>query len=99
MVDGDGKNVGTATTYNKTDIAGHERLAFGFVALKKDGKREYTPMTLATPAQEASATYTIPANTNKVFIVVQGCPDKYFQCPWDEKEELDDQLPYRIKIE
>lgn len=99
LVDGDGKNVGTATTYNKTDIAGHERLALGFVALKKDGKREYTPMTLATPAQEASATYTIPANTNKVFIVVQGCPDKYFQCPWDEKEELDDQLPYRIKIE
>lgn len=99
QVDGDGKVVGTTTTYNKTSIAGHERLAFGFVTLKKDGKREYSPMTIATTAEDAVATYTIPANANKVFIVVQGCPDKYYQCPWDEKEETDHQLPYMIKIE
>lgn len=99
MVDGDGKANGTTTKYNKTTIAGHERLAFGFVALKKDGKREYSPMTLATTAEDATATFTIPSNTSKVMIVVQGCPDKYFQCPWDDKEETDHQLPYQIKIE
>ncbi|MBQ0020845.1 MAG: hypothetical protein KBT39_10065 [Bacteroidales bacterium] len=99
QVDGDGKVVGTTTNYNKTSIAGHETLAFGFVAIKKDGTRDYSPMTLATTAEDAVATYTIPANTTKVLIVVQGAPDKYFQCPWDDKEDTDNQLPYKIKIE
>ena len=99
QVDGDGKEVGSTKTYNQTNIAGHERLAFGFVALKKDGKREYSPMTLATTAEDATATFTIPSNTTKVMIVVQGCPDKYYQCPWDDQEGSDHQLPYKIKIE
>ena len=99
QVDGDGKEVGTVTKYNKTSIAGHEALAFGFVALKKDGKRVYSDMTLATPDKVAEASFTIPDNVRKVFIVVQGCPDRYYQCPWDEKEATDHQLPYKIKIE
>ena len=99
QVDGDGKEVGTVTKYNKTNIAGHEALAFGFVALKKDGKRVYSDMTLATPDKVAEASFTIPDNVRKVFIVVQGCPDRYYQCPWDEKEATDHQLPYKIKIE
>ena len=99
QVDKDGKVVGNATAYNKTSIAGHEALAFGFVTLKKDGKREYSPMTMATTAAPTEATYTIPTNASKVFIVVQGCPDKYFQCPWDDKESTDHQLPYKIKVD
>ena len=99
QVDGDGKVTGTVSTYNKTAIAGHEALAFGFVTVKKDGTRDYSPMTLATTAEAATATYTIPQNASKVFIVVQGCPDKYYRCPWDDKEGSDHQLPYKIKIE
>ena len=98
QLDADGNNAGTVKAYNKTAIAGHEALAFGFVTIKKDGKREYSDMTLATTAGVAEATYTIPANASKVFIVVQGCPDKYYRCAWDDKEQTDHQLPYKIKI-
>lgn len=99
IVNGDGPTGETTTTYNKTAIAGHEGLAFGFVALKTDGTREYGEMNIATTAEDAVATFTIPERTSKVFIVVQGSPDKYFQCPWDEKETTDNQCPYMIKIE
>lgn len=99
MVDGDGKTVGSATTYNKTAIAGHEALAMGFVALTWSGERIYSDMTLAQVGTDATASFTIPANCRKAWLVVQGCPDKYYQCPWDDKEETDNQLPYRLKIE
>lgn len=99
MVDGDGNKVGTTTTYNKTAIAGHEALAFGFVVLKTDGTREYSPMTIATTDADATATLTLPEKTRKAWVVVQGSPDQYFQCPWDDKETTDHQLPYKIKIE
>lgn len=98
QVDGDGKKVGTVTAYNKTSIAGHEALAVGFVTIKRDGKREYSEMTLATPGSVAELSYTIPSNASKVFIVVQGSPDRYYQCPWDDKEGTDNQLPYKIKV-
>lgn len=90
---------GQVTKYNKTSIAGHEALAFGFVTLKTDGSREYGSMSLATPGSIAEATYTIPSGARKVFLVVQGSPDHYYQCPWDEEEETDHQLPYKLKME
>ena len=99
QVNGDGAQVATVTQYNSTSIAGHERLAFGFVTLKTDGSRDYSPMYTADTSEDAVATYTIPSGARKVFVIVQGCPDQYFQCPWDDKEETDHQLPYKIKIE
>lgn len=99
-VDGDGKTVGNAhTTYNTVDLSGHEALAFGFVVLTTTGKREYHPMTLATVGTDATATLTMPANVRRAWLVVQGSPDKYYQCPWDDKESTDRQLPYQVKIE
>jgi len=99
QVDGDGNQTGTVTAYNSTSIAGHEGLAFGFVALLSDGTRDYSPMYTAGTSADATATYTIPSGAKKVFVVVQGCPDQYYQCPWDDDESTDHQLPYKIKIE
>lgn len=99
QVDGDGNKVGTTTTYNNTAVAGHEQLAYGFVGIKKDNSRVYGEMNLATPSSEGTATFTVPENMRYLWVVVQGAPDKYFQCPWDDKEGTDHQLPYQIKVE
>lgn len=99
QVDADGNKVGTTTTYNNTSIAGHEQLAYGFVGIKKDNSRVYGEMNLATPSAESTATFTVPENMRYLWVVVQGAPDKYFQCPWDDKESTDHQLPYQIKVE
>jgi hypothetical protein len=48
---------------------------------------------------KGSATYTVPAKTKMLYLVVQGAPKSYHQCPWDEKEETDMQCPYRFKID
>jgi hypothetical protein len=48
---------------------------------------------------KGSATYTVPAKTKMLYLVVQGAPKNYRQCPWDEKEETDMQCPYRVKID
>lgn len=99
MVDGDGKNVGTATTYNTTSVKGFEGHAFGVVALVQGGTRVYSPVTYSGTGEDAVCEFTIPEKTTRLWVVVQGSPTKYFQNPWDDKEETDNQLPYQIKIE
>ena len=99
QVDGDGNKVGTVTTYNNTAVVGHEQLAYGFVGIKWDNTRVCGDMSLATPSAEGTATFTVPENLRYLWVVVQGAPTKYFQCPWDEKEATDHQLPYQIKVE
>lgn len=95
QVDGDNKVVGTTSTYNK--VGNDQALAYGFVALKKDGSRVYGNMN--ETAARGSASFEIPANTDYLYLVVQGAPKSYHQCPWDEKEETDMQCPYRFKLE
>ncbi|MDT3387039.1 MAG: DUF6055 domain-containing protein [Bacteroidota bacterium] len=100
QVNGDGKTIGTTTNYNTTAVAGHEGWAYGFVAYQRDGSRVYGDMNLlSTTNAEVTATFTVPAETFRLFVVVQGTPNEYRQCPWDEKESTDDQLPYQFKIE
>ncbi len=99
QVDGDGNKVGTVTTYNNTAVVGHEQLAYGFVGIMWDNTRVYGDMSLATPSAEGTATFAVPENMRYLWVVVQGAPTKYFQCPWDEKEATDHQLPYQIKVE
>lgn len=88
---------GTVTTYNNNG-AGKEGWAYGFVALKDDGTRVYGDMNLASVGSQ-QASFTVPAGTSRLWVVVQGAPTEHRQCPWDEKELTDDQLPYQIKVE
>ncbi|MBR2228994.1 MAG: DUF4859 domain-containing protein [Prevotella sp.] len=94
MVDGDFRVVGNTSTYN--NVGKGQAIAYGFVALKQDGSRDYSEMNLTDANGEAS--YTVPSGTQNLYLIVQGAPKSYHQCPWDEKEETDMQCPYRFKI-
>ena len=96
QVDDDGKVVGTVTAYNNKG-KGKEGWAYGFVALKSDGSREYGNINLASVGEQ-TASYTVSVGTTRLWVVVQGAPTEYRQCPWDEKESTDDQWPYQIKV-
>ena len=94
QVDGDFKVVGNTATYN--NVGNDQALAYGFVALKEDGSRDYSAMNYTDAIGEGE--YTVPVGTKYLYLVVQGSPKSYHQCPWDEKEETDMQCPYRFKI-
>lgn len=96
QVDGDGKVVGTVSTYNNRG-GGKEGWTYGFVALKSDGSRVYSDINYASVGDQ-QASFTVPAGTTRLWVVVQGAPKEYRQCPWDEKESTDDQWPYQIKV-
>lgn len=104
QVNADGQTVAKVRNYNVTAVGGHEGWAFGFVALC-GSKRVYSPMTLVSNTDGAAAstlsgkaTFQVPEGTTRLWAVVQGSPTEYRQCPWDDKEALDDQLPYQLKI-
>ena len=100
QVDGDGKTVATVNHFNTTDLAGNEGWAYGFVAYMNDGSRVYGPSRFVNAAnQESELSFTVPSGVRRLLVVVQGSPMVYRQCPWDEKESTDDQLPYLYKID
>ena len=96
QVDGDGKVIGTVSAYNNKG-KGKEGWTYGFVALKSDGSREYGNVNIASVGEQ-EASYIVPVGTIRLWVVVQGAPTEYRQCPWDEKESTDDQWPYQIKV-
>lgn len=95
VLDGDGNPVGTATAYNNNGgntVAGWR---YGFVAVV-NGTPQYAPMN-----QEKSGvvSYTIPTNTEKLYLVVMGAPVQYKSHPWNDDETDDEQWPYKVKFE
>jgi hypothetical protein len=94
ITDTDEKPVGTTATYNA--VGADQGWAYGLVALKDDGRREYSAMNLTYSGSKAE--YKVPAGTAKLFVVVQGSPKAYHQSPWDEKADNDLQCPYRLKV-
>ena len=85
-----------------TTVDGKEGWMFGFVALKDNGERVYgnassIPSSELT-AMQSTASFTVPEQTQRLWLVVQGAPTEYRFSPWDDKESTDDQLPYRVKL-
>ncbi|MBR2456687.1 MAG: DUF4859 domain-containing protein [Bacteroidaceae bacterium] len=85
---------GTVTTYNPQRM-GKEGWRYGFVAMQKDGTRVYGDMNEGAVG-ESTASFEVPENTERLFLVVLGAPSEYSQCEWNEKELDDDQWPYRV---
>lgn len=83
-------------TYNKIG-AGKEGWKYGFVAMKKDGTRVYGEMNSASVGT-SNASFEVPANTERLFLVVLGAPTEYRQQEWDDDCKDDDQWPYRVKF-
>ena len=104
QIDGNGKSVDTVAVYNTTDIKGNEGWACGFVALKSGGERVYGDACFISATDgDGSLTgevaFTVPENTLRLWLVVQGSPTVYRFSPWDDREATDDQMPYRLKLD
>lgn len=63
---------------------------YGFVALLADGSRAYSEPTLT--GSTASATWTVPANTEKLWLVVSCTPSRYYG------SEQGGTWPYRVRF-
>lgn len=83
------------TGYNQVDDAGRAGWRYGYVALLDNGTRVYGDMNSGTTG---TATFTVPENCSKLWLVVTGAPNTYAAHPWDEDETNDDQWPYKVKF-
>lgn len=89
------KVAGRVRNYNSADKAGNEGWRYGFVAYLSDGTRRYSEMFCS---DKGTATWSVPAQTEHLYMVVMGASKTYVQSPWDEKETTDAQYPYKVKF-
>lgn len=94
VVDGDGNAKSTVSKYNSQSNT-QENFRYGFVAITKDGKSHYGDMH---SGKSGSASYEVPANTERLYLCVLAAPDQYNRNPWDDDETTDEQWPYRVKF-
>ena len=85
---------GTVRNYNDVN-RGNVGWRYGFVTLNNDDSRTYSQV-FSQP--NGVATFTVPGNAIKLFMVVQGSPNTYIQQPWDDNELTDAQFPYKLKF-
>lgn len=93
------KGVSGIEGYNKVDYL-NAGWRYGFVALLDNGERVYSDMHRATYKMPAdTATFDVPANTSRLWMVVLGAPGRYYrQHPWDEDASNDEQWPYQVSF-
>lgn len=73
----------------------------GYVALKKDGTREYisTDQRIGTASSAtADVKCTVPANTSKLYLVVVPALSEYVRHDWNQVYTDDDQWPYTVEF-
>jgi hypothetical protein len=94
------KGVAGIDGYNKVDYL-NAGWRYGFVALLDNGERVYSDMHRATNKTPSdTATFDVPANTSRLWMVVLGAPSKYYrQHPWDEDASNDEQWPYQVSFD
>ncbi len=68
---------------------------YGFLAMTKDGKRIYGDTYSAT---RGKGKFTIPDETQHLWLVVTGAPTEHWEHIVDGKDENDEQWPYQFKI-
>lgn len=94
MNNGDNQVVGTAHKYNsQSNKSANYR--FGFVAIKNGKAIEYGKMTKGA---EGDAVMTVPAGTDKLYLVVVATPDTYNRHAWNDDESDDEQWPYEVSF-
>jgi hypothetical protein len=94
------KGVAGIDGYNKIDLL-NAGWRYGFVALLDNGERVYSDVHRATrKAPTDTATFDVPANTSRLWLVVLGAPSKYYrQHAWDNNAGNDEQWPYQISFD
>ena len=86
----------SVATYNKAAVGSESNMGwrYGFVAYG-NGTRTYSEVGKDA---NGSLTFNVPANTEVLYLVVQGSPEEYIGCGWDENELTDAQFPYAFTI-
>ena len=92
------------TTYYTTGTPNYKGFRLGYVALLKDGTRQYihrdTVYCQGANNDTAELTATIPEDTERLWMIVSPAPGKYYQHQWDEKHDVnDDAWPYQVAFE
>lgn len=87
--------IANASGFNQVADAARAGWRYGYVALLENGNRVYGDMHSQA---EATAKFTVPQGTEKLWFVVTGAPSTYMPHAWDEDESNDDQWPYQIKV-
>ena len=85
-----------AAGFNRVKDATMAGWNVGFVALMKDGSRQYSESTRVRDNAEIS--YTVPENAAKLWMVVAATPENYIRHLWDEDNTNDEQWPFRVKF-
>lgn len=68
---------------------------YGFVAMKNDGERIYSDIYADS---ENNVKFTVPENTEHLWLVVSGAPTEHWEHIWDGNSDNDEQWPYQIKL-
>ena len=88
--------------YNTAVSASTRGFRVGYVALLKDGTRQYfndnARHCTGTGKVTEEITMKVPANTSRLWLVVSPAPSSYIQHKWDENYANDDQWPYQFEL-
>ena len=89
------------TTYNGVNST-YRGFRIGYVVLKNDGTREYfsedSVYCTGTGEKSADVSFTVPADTKQMWLIVAPSLKNYIQHKWDENIKNDDQWPYYFKL-
>ncbi len=100
---GDTFTTTTRTNYNGASNTSVRGFRVGYVVLKKDGSREYfstdTIYGTGSGVKTSEMGFTVPENTQQMWMVVTPSLSDYIQHRWDENITNDDQWPYYFKLE
>lgn len=108
-INGDAQSVsvGSRAYYNENSAYNRQRgFRLGYVALLKDGTRQYLYEDSLYCANDnsmgdktARVSATVPEGTERLWLVVTPAPREYVQHKWDENITNDDQWPYIVEFE
>ena len=101
----DGNSAFSKSADRKYNIAGARTargVRLGYVALMKDGTRQYfsEDKVYGTGTSEVTddCSMTLPEGVSRLWLVVSPALKTYYQHQWDEKMAGDDMWPYRVKF-
>lgn len=91
------------TTYIRNSIATSRGFRLGYVALMKDGTRQYfsEDNVYCQGAKEVTedVSLTVPEGVDRLWLIVSPAPKRYIQHKWTEKTDNAEQWPYRFELE
>ncbi|WP_437921442.1 DUF6055 domain-containing protein [Sphingobacterium sp. LRF_L2] len=68
---------------------------WGFVAISTTGTATYGTMSSSS---SGTTTFTVPANTSRLYLLVTGAPTQHFRHVWDDNASNDEQYPWKAKF-